>query len=75
MTMIYEDGSPVEVFDHVDLRIDGRVVEGQITGLWRGPREVRVVYRDWLNVTRRGEPRVGVARVPVSAVELVRRDG
>lgn len=65
----------VELFDHVEVRIDGYTHEGQVTAIHQH-NEVTVRYRDELDFTRRtGEPKRKRARVQVSAIDLLRRDG
>jgi len=73
--MQYSDGMPVELFDHVELSLGGRVYEGQVTR--RHPRkgEVRVGYRNDAMTTRAGDAKWRVATVPVARVELIARDG
>lgn len=65
----------VEIGDHVEVRIDGHVHDGQVAKLHPKSHEVTVRYLDELNTTRAGEPRRKTARVHVLTVDLIRRDG
>ena len=73
--MQYSDGMVVELFDQIDIEIDGRVVEGQITKLHPRKDHIRVGYRDDTDTTRAGDPKWRTITVPVTRVELIARDG
>lgn len=77
-TLSYGDDGiyAVELFDQVDVRMDGCVHAGEITRIHARSGEVRVRYADGYDIARTtGNPRVKSARVPVSAVDLIARDG
>jgi len=67
--------NPVQLFDHVELRLDGSVFEGQITKLFPATGRVRVGYADFINTRRDGEGVWRSAEVPVAHIDLIRRDG
>lgn len=71
----YSDGGAVELFDHVELRLDGKSFEGQVTKLLRKLYRVRVGYADFINTRRDGEGVWRSAEVPVADIDLIRRDG
>lgn len=80
MSMHYLDETgaardPVELFDHVELRLDGHVFEGQITRLMPRAGRVRVGYADFTDPRRDGEGKWRSAEVAVADVDLIRRDG
>lgn len=80
MGLLYIDDTgapldPVELFDHVELRRDGQVFEGQVTRLLPKVGRVRVGYADFTDRRRDGEARWRSAEVPVADVDLIRRDG
>lgn len=73
MTLWYdeqEDLYEVQLFDHVEVEIEGFVVAAQITKVLPGKRAVRIRFRDPLTDRRRAET------VPIDArLRLDRRDG
>lgn len=79
MSLRYDDEYEVERFDQVEVRIgnrwEGRTFDGVVTRLHPRSGEVTVRYEDCYAATRNGDPRKKTARVPVSAVDLVARDG
>lgn len=80
MTLYYGDTPigdyAVEMYDQVDVRVDGCAHAGEITRIYPRFGEVRVRYADGYDIARTtGNPRVKSARVPVSAVDLIARDG
>lgn len=73
----YEDGTDyeVELHDHVEATIDGRLFDGQVTAIYRTGM-VRVRYLDHDDIAKRtGEPKKKTARVSYRALSLERRDG
>ncbi|TCM84801.1 hypothetical protein [Rhodovulum steppense] len=67
----------VEMFDRVEFRhVDcGRLTHaGVVTAIYPRKRSVKVRYQDGGDWNKQGEPRVKVAIVPLSCVELVGRD-
>lgn len=74
--LAYTDGTyEVEQFDHVELRLNGFVFEGQVTKVHPRIGQVTVRYDDYEDPQRDGTPRQRGVRVPVADVDLVRRDG
>jgi len=73
--MEYPDEMVIEAFDHVELRADGAVFEGQIVKLHPKLRKVTVRYADFQDCRRDGEPKQKTTQVSFQAVDLVRRDG
>jgi len=66
---------PVELFDAVDVTIDGSTFAGQVRHIYPKLRQVTVRYEDHHDlVWKTLEPRKLTARVPVDAVMLVARD-
>lgn len=77
MAMYYPDGPEYEIdlFDWVDVTLDGQVFDGQVTRLWPRLKMVTVVYIDHINTTKLGHTSHKSKRVPIAAVTLNRRDG
>lgn len=76
MNMYYFDGQcAVELYDQVEVKIDGATHEGVITRLHPRSEQVTVRYQDEIDTTRSGAPRTKSARVPLSRIELIARDG
>lgn len=89
MTLTYEDGMAVEMFDHVEIgqrtpspffSNDWEITEhyddlpeGQVTAIYPRKKEVRVRYPD--GFTRRGKTKFTTETLPIAEVALMRRDG
>lgn len=68
-------GYAIEMFDHVELALDGQTFEGQVTQI-RKAGICRVRYEDYTDLKRStGDPKRKSALVPYSALDLLRRDG
>ncbi|WP_119167087.1 hypothetical protein [Algihabitans albus] len=67
----------VELFDRVEVRLgDGMVAEGLVKKIHPRRREVSVRYEDHIDAYRTtSNPRRKTVRVPVTAVDLIARDG
>ena len=73
--MRYDATYAVEIYDVVDVEIDRQTHVGVITRLFPCTGEVRVRYRDEIDVTRAGNPRIKSVRVAVREISLMARDG
>lgn len=73
--MTYTDGMEIELFDHVEVSLDGFVHDGQVTAIFPRSNAIRVRYLDRFDTRRDGEPKSKTTRVFPSAIELERRDG
>ena len=70
------DGYEVEVFDHVEIKVDGMIAEGQVVKLHPKDRQLSVRYEDHLNAYRTtGNPRVRTIKMPLAEVVFAGRDG
>ena len=65
----------VEPFDHVEIRLNGRLFDGQVTKVHARLRAVTVRFEDYTDPRRDGTLRRRSVRVPVGAATLIRRDG
>lgn len=65
---------PVELFDHVEVEIDGHTFEGQVRAIYRDGVTVRYENHQIVHRTTGTSPTCN-RRVPMTAVTLVRRDG
>jgi len=72
-----DDGEyAVELFDRVDVSIDGKVFDGVVTAVHPRLGAVTVRYQDHQDIARTtGNPRTKRARLTIGDVELVARDG
>lgn len=86
--MVYPDGETIEIYDHVDVRFPGRYYHdfvtgktvhaefrGQIEELYQDENAALVLYEDEWLTDRRGQPTRRLATVPISHIDLFRRDG
>lgn len=71
------DGYAVELYDLVEVRIDGHTYSGGIVrAIHPRSREVTVSYEDHLDCARTtGDPRRKRCRAHILAVDLIGRDG
>ena len=66
---------PVEIFDHVEVKIDGNTFNGIVKAIHPRSREVSVTYDDYFDLTKTTvTPRRKSHRAHISAVDLLRRD-
>lgn len=65
----------VELFDFVELQIDGDKFNGIVKAIHPKSGEVSVTYANWRNPQKQGAARRTSARVPLTSIELQRRDG
>lgn len=78
MSALFYDNDPeweVELFDHVEVNLEGSTCSGQVKKLHPKSGEVTVRYDTMETYRTSQEPIWKTARFPISAVMLVRRDG
>lgn len=73
--LFYDENYAVELFDRVEIRLDGQVFDGFIKAIHPRVGDVTVRYLDHLDARRDGEPKRNTARVPVADCDLIGRDG
>jgi hypothetical protein len=76
MALCYENDPlwPVEMYDQVEVRVDGATFDGEVRKIHGDGVTVR--YGDYLDTCRTTtNPRVKTMRFPIQAVDLIRRDG
>jgi len=73
--LMYDETYAIEIYDAVDVEIDGHAYEGIVTRLFPRIGRVQVRYRDHVDATRSGEPRSKSASVSVHDIALLGRDG
>lgn len=74
--MQYKDNIyAVELFDEIELHMNGRTFEGKVTKLHPRSEQVTVQYEDFVECRRDGTPITRSKRVSVRGVDLIRMDG